>query len=266
MVSLRNIAVNGANGKMGREVVRGILASPDYELVGAVDVSGVGGDIGTLAGLGPCGIDVTGDLGTLLRGGRVEAVIDFTTPRVVMTSIRVSLEHGVPIVVGTTGVSEDDVDEVRRLSNQHQTNAIVAPNFTIGAVLMMLFSQTAAKYFDNVEIIELHHNKKMDAPSGTAIKTAEMILSARQGQPSPPPGEFETIDGARGGDMSGVRLHAVRLPGFIAHQEVIFGDSGQILTIRHDSMSRECYVPGVLMAVKKLSEISGVVYGLENLL
>jgi 4-hydroxy-tetrahydrodipicolinate reductase len=251
---------------MGREVVKGIIASDDYNLVGAVDITAIGEDAGTLAGAGFCGVKVEKDLLSLLRREAVDAAIDFTNPKVVMSDIRTCLEQKVPVVVGTTGITGDDVEDVRKMSESSGTNCIIAPNFTIGAVLMMIFSKMAAKYFPNAEIIELHHNNKMDAPSGTAIKTAEMILSSRETRPSPPPGEFEKLAGARGGELDGIRLHAVRLPGFIAHQEVIFGDSGQVLTIRHDSMSRECYIPGVLMAVKKLGEINGVVYGLENLL
>lgn len=265
-LTAKRIAVTGAAGRMGREVIKGLMSSVDFSLSAAVDVTHIGEDVGLVSGVGACGISISNNLESILRAGTVDAVIDFTTPKVVMANIEQSLACGVPILVGTTGLTSSDVDDVKKLSEQTGTGCIIAPNFTIGAILMMLFAQTAAKYFPNVEIIELHHNQKVDAPSGTALKTAELIAAARRDRPSPPDGEFEKLAGARGGALDGIHLHAVRLPGFIAHQEVIFGDTGQILTIRHDSMSRECYVPGVMMALRHLFTIDGVVYGLENLI
>lgn len=265
-MDIRRIAVVGAVGNMGREIVKGVLNTEGFQLAAAIDVRNTGEDAGELAGTGRCGVPISNSLKEILENTKIDAAIDFTSPKYVMDNIRVCLTAGVPMVVGTTGITGENLEDIKVLSKRTGVSIIVAPNFTIGAILMMMFAKTASKYFSNVEIIELHHNKKIDAPSGTAMKTAEMIIEDREGFPSPPQGEFEKLSGSRGGELDGIRIHSVRLPGFIAHQEVIFGDSGQILTIRHDSMTRECYVPGVLMAVRKLSEVNGLVYGLENLI
>lgn len=260
------VAVNGALGNMGKEVIRAVVAEPGLELAAAIDVNGDGTDIGEIAGVGKTGIPVTADLAQTLRESKPDVLVDFTSPYSVMQNIETSLSLGVRPVVGTTGITEADLDKINNWSNQNQTSAIIAPNFAIGAVLMMLFAAKAAKYMPDAEIIELHHDKKVDAPSGTAIKTAEMILKARGHSGRKVVDELEKVTGARGGSMDGIHLHSVRLPGFVAHQEVIFGGIGQTLTIRHDSLSRTSFMPGVILAVKEIMKRPGVTYGLENIL
>ncbi|TDX46623.1 4-hydroxy-tetrahydrodipicolinate reductase [Orenia marismortui] len=262
---LKKIVVSGANGKMGREVVRMIAGKDDFELVGAVDVTGVGEDINQLLSLDAPVVRISDDLAETLDQTQADAVIDFTNPTVVMDNIKVTSQKGIDIVVGATGITEVDLEKIEKMSQENGNKVIIAPNFAIGAILMMQFAQQAAKLMDNVEIIELHHDKKIDAPSGTAIKTAELIsknLSKKKGKVE----EIEKITGARGGEHDDINIHSVRLPGFVAHQEVIFGGLGQTLTIRHDSINRKSFMPGVELAVRKLDEIEGVVYGLDNLI
>ncbi len=259
------VLVSGASGKMGREVCRAVIKDSLLQLVGAVDRTNIGKDIGSLIGSEPLNIAVSGELAAGLDSCRPEVVIDFTAPAGVMENIRTVLKVGVHIVVGTTGLTPENLQEIEGLCKEYSVNALVAPNFAVGALLMMRFAAAAAKYFPQVEIIELHHDQKLDAPSGTSIKTAEMILAGRDTQASATIGE-EKIKGVRGGEMNGIHLHSVRLPGLIAHQEVIFGGEGQTLTIRHDSMSRESFMPGVMLAVKMVPGRPGLTYGLEHYL
>jgi len=263
------VAVVGACGRMGKEVVKGILSRTDFQLVAAVDVRDVGQDIGEIVGSKPLGIPVSSDLVAALKESGAQVAVDFTHPSVVFENVRKMIECGVAPVVGTTGWTEEKVKAIDRLAKRRKVPAVIAPNFAIGAVLMMKFAMEAAKYFDKVEIIELHHDGKADAPSGTAMRTAELILKAR-GKPFPEPKVKQPevlLEGVLGGSMDGIRIHSVRLPGLVAHQEVIFGAVGQVLTIRHDSLSRESFIPGVLLAIEKvLSLPPGVVFGLENLL
>jgi 4-hydroxy-tetrahydrodipicolinate reductase len=258
--------VCGAYGKMGREVLRAVHKDEQLSVVGAVDVRSDFADVGELIGDGKIGVVVGNDLATVIAETKPQVMVDFTAPAAVMDNIRTAIASGVCPVVGTTGLSAADVEEVRGLCKQYRGNAVIAPNFSVGAVLMMQLSAMAVKYFPHVEIIELHHDQKLDAPSGTAIRTAEIIAaqrgSFRQGHPK----EEEKLTGARGGDLAGIRLHSVRLPGLMAHQEVLFGGLGQTLTIRHDSISRESFMPGVLLACKKVLTADGLVYGLENLM
>lgn len=253
---------------MGREVIRAVKAESDMQIVGAVDIAQVGIDAGMDAGVGPIGIEISKDLDRAIKDSRPDVVIDFTHPSVAMANARIILEAKVHAVIGTTGLTEANLKEIKSLCSSNKVNCIVAPNFAIGAVLMMMFSRTAAKYMPNVEIIELHHDKKADAPSGTALKTAELILQseAAKGLVKGKPAETEKLDGARGGSMQGIHIHSVRLPGFVASQEVIFGGVGQTLKIRHDSLSRESFMPGVVMAIRKVRTVEGLVYGLENIL
>ncbi len=260
------IVVNGAGGNMGKEVVRAVLAQEDMELCGAVDLNEVGKDVGEICGLGCLGVNVTSDLDYTLKRVQPQVVVDFTTPFVVMKNIETTMDNGVNLVVGTTGITNVDLEKVRLKAAEKGVQAVIAPNFALGAVMMMNFARQAARYFNNVEIIELHHDKKVDAPSGTALKTAEMILEQRETPPKSTVQELEKVPGVRGGEMGGINIHSVRLPGLIAHQEVIFGGVGQTLTIRHDSLNRTSFMPGVILAIRKLSSINGVVYGLENLL
>jgi 4-hydroxy-tetrahydrodipicolinate reductase len=259
------VLVSGSCGRMGREVVKTVLDDAELELVGAVDSYRIGKDIGELIGTEVSGVTVESDLNAALKRTRAEVMVDFTTPTVVLENIKTALKAGVHAVVGTTGLTPDHLEEVRRLSEECHTHLLIAPNFAIGALLMMRFAAFAAEYMPQVEIIELHHDQKLDAPSGTAIKTAEMILAARGAKTGVSIGE-EKIQGVRGGELGGIHLHSVRLPGFIAHQEVIFGGMGQTLTIRHDSISRESFMPGVTLAIKKIGERPGLTYGLDQIL
>lgn len=253
---------------MGREVIRAVKAESDMRIIGAVDIAQVGIDAGMDAGVGPLGVEISKDLKAEISNSNPDVVIDFTHPNVAMANARIILAAKVHAVIGTTGLTDKDLNEIKKLCSDNKVNCIVAPNFAIGAVLMMMFSKTAAKYMPNVEIIEMHHDKKADAPSGTALKTAELILGseAAKGLVKGKPAETEKLDGARGGSLEGIHIHSVRLPGFVASQEVIFGGVGQTLKIRHDSLSRESFMPGVVMAIRKVKSIEGLVYGLENLL
>lgn len=260
------VAVVGAGGKMGREVVKAVHSAPDMQLVGAVDLGCAGVDAGTLAGIGEVGVEVVATLDEALRTYRPNAIVDFTQPSSVFGNVTTAVEYGVHAVVGTTGLSQAEWDEIDRLARRHGVGVIHTPNFAIGAILMMRFAQEAARLFDQVEIIELHHDQKQDAPSGTALYTAELIRQAKEEAPAKSFEEVELVKGARGGDAGGIHIHSVRLPGFVAHQEVILGLPGQTLTIRHDSINRESFMPGVLTALRRVHEVRGVLIGLEKLL
>lgn len=259
------VLVSGACGRMGSEVVRAVLRDSALQLVAAVDKVNTGKDIGEISGLDRIGVPVKSELAQTITEDKPDVMVDFTTPATVMENARTGLKAGVHVVVGTTGFSTEDLQELKTLCNAYKANALVAPNFAIGALLMMRCAAISAKYFSEVEIIELHHDRKLDAPSGTSIKTAEMILENRSKAGHPEIGE-EKIKGVRGGEMSGIRLHSIRLPGLIAHQEVIFGGVGQTLTIRHDSLSRESFMPGVILGIKKVIEKPGLTYGLDHFL
>lgn len=256
------VIVAGAAGKMGREVCRTILDDPETELHGAVDVAELGKDIGELLGRGAVGIPVS-TLEDALASGEANVMVEFTHAGVAMNNIRAAASSGVHLVIGTTGLTEDDKAEIRKLCADNGVNAIIAPNFAIGAVLMMKFAEMAARYMNRAEIIELHHDQKRDAPSGTAMQTARLIAPKIKG---PKVESEEILEGALGGKYENVRVHSVRLPGFVAHQEVIFGGVGQSLTIRHDSIDRTSFMPGVLMAVKAVSEYPGVTVGLDKIM
>lgn len=260
------VLVAGAAGRMGREVAKAVAGDPETELVGAVDVHEIGADAGELAGVGPRGVPVRGELGAALRETGAEVIVDFTRAEAAYSNARAALSAGVSPVVGTTGMSPEQIAELARLAEERAVGAVVAPNFALGAVLLMRFAAQAARYLPEVEIIELHHEKKVDAPSGTALKTAEMIRAARAPERLPRPAEEIKVPGCRGGDLDGIRIHSVRLPGYLAHEEVIFGGVGQTLTLRHDSMDRTSFMPGVLLAVKRVRGLKQLVYGLENLL
>ena len=267
------VAICGAAGRMGREVVRAIVEADGLELVAAIDRHDLGSDAGTLAGMPAIGLAIEGDLNAALLRTRADVLVDFTLPDSVQTNLRLALAAGVSPVVGTTGLSQSDLAEIDRMAREQGIGAFVAPNFAIGAVLMMQFAAQAARYLPDVEIIELHHEKKLDSPSGTALLTAKKIAEARveaHSAPLPvPAGLVEKSPGARGARNAGtgdIPIHSVRLPGFVAHQEVIFGGSGQVLTLRHDSIDRKSFMPGVVLAVRKVRALTGLVIGLENLL
>jgi 4-hydroxy-tetrahydrodipicolinate reductase len=267
------VVVNGAAGKMGREVVKAIAQSEDMLLVGAVDRNPefLGQDVGEVAGCNPLEVPIVGDLQSVLVLATQEklqgVMVDFTHPKGVYDNVRSAIAYGVRPVVGTTGMSPEQIQDLADFAEKASTGCLIVPNFSIGMVLLQQAAIQASRYFDHVEIIELHHNQKADAPSGTAIKTAEMLAELGKTYNPALVEETEKLPGARGsiGD-EGIRIHSVRLPGLIAHQEVIFGAPGQIYTLRHDTSDRSCYMPGVLLSIRKVIDLKSLVYGLEKIL
>ncbi|MEO6204507.1 MAG: 4-hydroxy-tetrahydrodipicolinate reductase [Mycobacteriales bacterium] len=240
---MTRVAVLGAKGRMGAEVVRAINDADDLEAAATYDV----GDE----------LDLTA----------VDVAVDFTSPDAVMGNLQACIAAGVHAVVGTTGFDEERLAQVRGwLKDAPQVGVLIAPNFGVAAVLMMQFAAQAARFFDSVEIVELHHPHKADAPSGTARRTAELIAAAREGMPAMPDATSTSLDGARGADVSGVRVHAVRMAGMVAHQEVILGGEGETLTLRHDSYDRASFMPGVLLGIRGVGSRPGLTIGLEALL
>jgi len=242
------VGVLGARGKVGSEVCRALEQDPGTELVAALDA---GDDVGDLVAQGAA------------------AVVDFTHPDVVMDNLRFCIEHGIHAVVGTTGFDEARLDQLRTwLGDTPRSGVLIAPNFSIGAILMMRFAAQAAPFFESVEVVELHHPDKADAPSGTARRTAGLIAEARRAAGSVPmPDATSTgLDGARGADVDGVRVHALRIRGLVAHQEVILGGVGETLTIRHDSLDRVSFTPGVLAGLRAIGQHPGLTVGLEHFL
>ena len=242
------VAILGAKGRMGTESVKAISAADDLELVASLDL---------------------GDSLDLLKSSGAEVVLDFTTPDSVMKNLEYAITNGINVVVGTTGFDSKRIEEVKTLlAKNSKVGAIIAPNFGLGAVLMMQFAAKAATYFESVEIIELHHPDKADAPSGTATRTAELISDARsKAKKSAMPDKTSSgIAGARGAKVSDVPIHSIRLRGLVAHQEVLLGDQGETLSIRHDSIDRSGFMPGVLLAIRSVKTRAGLTFGLENLL
>ncbi|MDT4987391.1 MAG: 4-hydroxy-tetrahydrodipicolinate reductase [Micromonosporaceae bacterium] len=240
------VGVLGARGRMGTEVCRAVDAADDLELVAMVD------DGDWLFNVSDAGADV---------------VVDFTTPDVVMDNLHWCIDQGVNAVVGTSGFSEARLQRVRSwLAHKPNLGVVIAPNFAVGAVLMMDFAARAARFFESAEIVEMHHPKKIDAPSGTAVRTAEMIAAAREGMAAMPDATKDEMAGARGSLVEGVRVHSLRATGLIAHQEVLLGTDGETLTIRHDSYDRKSFMPGVLLAVRSVVDRPGLTVGLGPLL
>ena len=262
------IAVVGARGKMGSEVIKTVAKNNETKgemvLAAAVDKFGVGENVWG-------NVTIEGDIEKALEAARPDVVVDFTQPDLVFENTKKYINLGVKSVIGTTGLKGEQVEELRKLSKEKNTGCIIAPNFAVGAVLMMMFSKMAAKYFDNAEIIELHHNQKKDAPSGTAVKTAQMMAEVNPDMAKGNVPETELIQGSRGGNFTednkgNIHIHSVRMPGFVASQEVIFGAMGQTLKIRHDSINRECFMSGVELAILHVFKNNEFVYGLENIL
>ncbi len=253
------VVVHGAAGRMGQEMSAGLSKEPGIEVVGGVDISARSS---TYALPNGNTVPLSSDLAAMLKSTRPDVVVDFSVARATIGAVPVVVSHGVNMVIGTTGISLEDVESFRKLAEQHRVGIVVAPNFALGAVLMVHLAKVAAKYMDWVEITELHHNAKADAPSGTALSTARAMVQSR-GKP------FNRAQGdqaSRGQNVDGVTIHSVRLPGMMAHQEVLFGAGGQTLSIRHDTINRECYLPGVIMAVKEVVNRKGLTYGLDALL
>ncbi|MGV9803556.1 4-hydroxy-tetrahydrodipicolinate reductase [Mycobacterium sp. NPDC003449] len=240
------VGVLGAKGKVGATMVQAVEAADDLTFSAGVDA---------------------GDRLDLLTESGTEAVIDFTHPDVVMDNLKFLIDNGIHAVVGTTGFTWERIEQVEAwLKNKPEVAVLIAPNFAIGAVLSMHFAKQAARYFESAEVIELHHPHKADAPSGTAARTAKLIAEARKGLPPNPDATSTGIDGARGADVDGIPVHSVRLAGLVAHQEVLFGTQGETLTIRHDSLDRSSFVPGVLLGVREVAKRPGLTIGIEPLL
>ncbi|WP_433958604.1 4-hydroxy-tetrahydrodipicolinate reductase [Cytobacillus horneckiae] len=265
-MNIVKIVIAGPRGKMGSEAVKLVQETEGYELVAVLDHKNDGGMLSDFPGFSGLDIPVFADISACLKASEPDVLIDLTTPEVGMHHTKTALQYGVRPVVGTTGFTKENLKELEELCHEKGIGAIIAPNFALGAVLMMKFSQMAGKYFNDVEIIEMHHDQKLDAPSGTAVKTAEMIAEVRETKVQGHPNEKETIEGARGADYDGMHIHSVRLPGLIAHQQVMFGANGQTLTIKHDSYNRASFMSGVKIAVDTVLKIDTLVYGLENII
>jgi 4-hydroxy-tetrahydrodipicolinate reductase len=260
------VGVLGATGRMGQATCRALLDAPDLELAAVVGrTSGVGRQLRDLVPEAPEDLAVGESLSDLLAAG-VEVVVDFSRPEATAAAVPGLLPEGVHLVSGTTGLPSEVMDDLATLAGKADNgNAVWAPNFALGAVLAMHFAAIAARFYQAAEVIELHHHGKADAPSGTALRTARAVAAARE-QAADQPAGTESVAGVRGGEVGGVRVHSVRLPGLVAHQEVIFGGQGEVLTVRHDSLDRSSFMPGVLLAVRQVATRTGLTVGLEPLL
>jgi 4-hydroxy-tetrahydrodipicolinate reductase len=249
-MSRKRVAVIGCAGKMGQTVCRYLLSHDDYTLAAGIDVTRVGDDVGEVIGFGVTGLKVASNLQTVLAEAKIDIAIDFTRPDTVVANTAICLQNKIPVLIGTTGISSEDAAKLENLANNMQSSVLIVPNFAIGAILMMEFARKAAKYMPAAEIIELHHPQKLDRPSGTALKTRLGML--------------EEV-GKAGADNADelIPIHSVRLPGLVAHQSVILGDIGQTLTIRHDSLNRDSFMPGIGLALQQLTSFTGLRIGLD---
>jgi 4-hydroxy-tetrahydrodipicolinate reductase len=257
------VVVHGASGRVGQEVVKAVSQEPGMQLAGAVDLKATAPEL-TLPD-GAVKVPFSTDFKSVITACQPDVVVDFTIAKAAMPAVRIAAEKGVNMVIGTTGFSAAELGEIERLAKSNKIGIIVAPNFALGAVLMIHLAKIAGKYFDHAEIIELHHDRKLDAPSGTSKTTAQAMAEAR-GKPFVPPAVAGEDSPSRGKSIGGINVHSVRLPGLMAHQEVLFGGAGQILSIRHDTINRECYMPGVILAVKEVMKRKEYFYGLDKLL
>jgi len=274
-----SVVVAGALGRMGAEVIKAVVGASDCQLVGAIDTTPgkEGVDVGLELGLGELEVAITSDFeGTLCQAsqavrndgpGMGAVLVDFTHPSVVYEHTRASIAYGVHPVIGTTGLSPDQLNDLASFAEKASVGGAVIPNFSVGMVLLQQAAAAAARFYDFAELTELHHNRKADAPSGTCIKTAELMEELGKSFNPLQVEEHETLEGCRGGQReSGLRLHSIRLPGLVAHQEVMFGAPGETYTLRHDTIDRSAYMPGVLLTARKVRQLEGLVYGLERLL
>jgi 4-hydroxy-tetrahydrodipicolinate reductase len=257
------VVVAGAAGQMGAEVVRAVTAERGMTVVGVADPKAAGG-IMEVPGAGA--FPAAASVGEALAEHPADVLVDFTVASAAFENAVSALRTGVHCVIGTTGLEAAQLDRLRELTEGGKANCLVAPNFAIGAVLLMRLSETAARWLPAAEVVELHHDKKKDAPSGTAKMTAERIAAARREVPVEPGKETETVPGARGAIVDGIPVHSVRLPGLVAHEEVLFGGPGQTLSIRHDSIDRTSFMPGVLLAISEIADRPGLTIGLDALL
>jgi 4-hydroxy-tetrahydrodipicolinate reductase len=270
------VVVAGALGRMGAEVIKALDAARDCQLVAAIDTTSgkEGADVGLELGLGELQVAITSDFEGALcqasqaaRSGGAAVLVDFTHPSVVYEHSRGAIAYGVHPVIGTTGLSSEQLADLAAFAEKAGVGGAVIPNFSVGMVLLQQAAAAAARFYDYAELTELHHNRKADAPSGTCIKTAELIEELGKAFNPQQVEEHETVAGCRGGlRESGLRLHSIRLPGLVAHQEVLFGAPGETYTLRHDTIERSAYMPGVLLTVRKVRQLGGLVYGLERLI
>ncbi|WP_066193237.1 MULTISPECIES: 4-hydroxy-tetrahydrodipicolinate reductase [Gracilibacillus] len=260
------VIVAGPRGKMGSEALRMIEREADLELVACLDHKYEGREIRSFEELPNLDATIYTDITTCLQAVEADVLVDLTTPEFGYLHTKTAIQYGVRPVVGTTGFTDEQLTELTDLAEEEGVGVIIAPNFALGAVLMMQFAKWAAKYFPDVEIIEKHHDNKLDAPSGTAVKTAQLIQEERQAKKQGHPNEKETIPGARGAEFDGMRIHSMRLPGLVAHQEVVFGSAGENLTIKHDSFDRKSFMTGVKLAIDQVMTLDILVYGLENIM
>ncbi|MGG0187967.1 4-hydroxy-tetrahydrodipicolinate reductase [Bacillus rhizoplanae] len=260
------VIIAGPRGRMGQEAVLLMERTPHFNLVAAIDYKHGGKKISEIAGLPNIDAPIYADLHTCLDEVEADVLLDLTTPEIGKKHVTLAVERGIRSVIGTTGFTEEELQKLIETTKEKQVGTIIAPNFAVGAVLMMKFSQMAAKYFQDVEIIELHHDQKLDAPSGTAVKTVDLICQNREPKQQGHPNETEQLEGARGANVDGIHIHSVRLPGLIAHQEVLFGGDGQMLTIRHDSFNRASFMSGVKLSIETVMQLDHLVYGLENII
>ena len=274
------VLVAGALGRMGSEVIKAINSSNDYQLVGAIDnqKDKEGQDIGSLIGLGPLDVFLSSDFEGTLCSASQNAVpkdginngavlVDFTHPKVAYKHTRTAIAYGVHPVIGTTGITSEQLDDLSKFAEKACLGSAIIPNFSVGMVLLQQAASAAARFYEFAELTEMHHNKKADAPSGTCIKTAELIEEQRSAFNVPLVNEEESLEGSRGGTRpSGLRVHSIRLPGLVAHQQVMFGSNGETYELAHNTIDRSAYMPGVLLAIRKIRSFTQLVYGLEKIL
>jgi 4-hydroxy-tetrahydrodipicolinate reductase len=249
---------------MGKEVTAAVCRDLELKMVGAVDVKATQGLLPLPDASGE--VPLSTDLSSLLQSCHPQVLVDFTIAKASVSAARIAARKGVNLVIGTSGLSEGHLKEIDQLCKSNKVGAVVAPNFTLGAAVLLHAVKNAAKFFEYAEIIELHHHEKADAPSGTALATAKAMLQARGKPFLYPKTKKETLGGTRGGEVDGIAIHSVRLPGFVASQEVVFGGPGQTLSVRHDTIGRECYMPGIILAIKEVVKRQGLIYGLDALL
>ena len=258
------VVINGALGRMGQEITKAVVCEPGLRAVGAVEKE-VAQQYLPSAEASEL-ILLSSDLDSLLRSCDADVVVDFTNAEVSMAAARIAIKQKVNMVIGTTGLSEENLAEIEQLCQTYKVGVVVAPNFSLGAALLIHLSKFAAKFFNHAEIIEMHHDKKADAPSGTAIATAKEMLQTHGKPFIYPEVTREILNNTRGGQMDGIAIHSLRLPGFMAGQEVVFSGEGETLSLRHNIISRECFLPGVILAIKEVTKRKGLTYGLDALI
>lgn len=261
------VAIAGARGRMGVEAVKAVQKAEGMEVVAVLDYKNEGLFlVNEQVTDQKDGTPIYTSFDQLVKETSPDVLLDLTTPDVVFDNMYQAIQYGVRPVVGTSGLQMEEIEQLTTLAEEQGVGGIIAPNFSIGAVLAMKFSAYAARYLQDIEIIELHHNQKVDAPSGTAVKTAEMITTVREAHKQGHPDEKEHLEGSRGADVEGMRIHSVRLPGLLAHQEVLLGGEGELLTLRHDSFNRSSFMPGVIMSIRHVMNDNKLIYGLEHIL